>query len=72
MQRIKSCFGTRYHVLEGVLEDANGVTDEFSVDLPPDADLQGEPLFQLLQLTALEDKRSSDGKDALFLVVCKT
>ncbi|XP_053485887.1 mediator of RNA polymerase II transcription subunit 1 [Ictalurus furcatus] len=65
---IKSCFGTRYHVLEGVLEDANGVTDEFSVDLPPDADLQGEPLFQLLQLTALEDKRSSDGKDALFLV----
>ncbi|XP_017316733.1 mediator of RNA polymerase II transcription subunit 1 isoform X2 [Ictalurus punctatus] len=37
-------------------------------DLPPDADLQGEPLFQLLQLTALEDKRSCDGKDALFLV----
>ncbi|KAF4087827.1 hypothetical protein AMELA_G00075730 [Ameiurus melas] len=37
-------------------------------DLPPVTDLQGEPLFQLLQLTPLEDKRSCDGKDALFLV----
>ncbi|KAG7336326.1 hypothetical protein KOW79_001019 [Hemibagrus wyckioides] len=37
-------------------------------DLPPDADLQGEPLFQLLQSSALKDKRSCDGNDAHFLV----
>ncbi|KAK3571589.1 hypothetical protein QTP86_015328 [Hemibagrus guttatus] len=37
-------------------------------DIPPDADLQGEPLFQLLQASALKDKRSCDGNDAHFLV----
>ncbi|MCI4374139.1 hypothetical protein PGIGA_G00002830 [Pangasianodon gigas] len=37
-------------------------------DIPPDADLKGEPLFQLLQSAVLEDERSCDGKDAHFLV----
>ncbi|XP_047666667.1 mediator of RNA polymerase II transcription subunit 1 isoform X3 [Tachysurus fulvidraco] len=37
-------------------------------DIPPDVDLQGEPLFQLLHSNALKDKRSCGGNDAHFLV----
>lgn len=48
----------------------NSVPDCSSLDIPLDADLQREPLFQLLESSALEDKRSCDGKDVHFLVVC--
>ncbi|KAI5606478.1 mediator of RNA polymerase II transcription subunit 1-like, partial [Silurus asotus] len=37
-------------------------------DIPPDFDLQGEPLFQLFQSRTLEDKTPYEGKDARFIV----
>ncbi|TSK16054.1 Mediator of RNA polymerase II transcription subunit 1 [Bagarius yarrelli] len=37
-------------------------------DIPPDADLQGEPLFQLLEFSALKDKKTNHGKDTHCIV----
>ncbi|XP_060776837.1 mediator of RNA polymerase II transcription subunit 1-like [Neoarius graeffei] len=63
-----SSFIHKMSQITGVLKDANSDREQSSLDIPPDADLQGEPLFQLLQSIALEDKRPSDGKDVHFLV----
>ena len=53
--------------------DVNREPDLCPLDVTPETDLQGEPLFQLIKQARLEEKirkRSGDPEDAHFLMVC--